>query len=286
MKKLAFFKIISWSLLAFVLISILVVTNVRGDVFENISIFRIEFNNFTNESQMEILRVDTFTAEDIDNLEIGWTSGTFRILATDGDEIVITQKSNKTLNEDELLQIVEEGNVLKINQGKTRTNFVLFGIGSTRTINEIKLPNKKYDAIITNFKSGRLEVENLNVETFKNTMTSGRVSATSFIADDLILEATSGGIDLTGEFQNMDIQATSGSIKVENTISPDKIDVDLTSGKVVLKIPENNGFRLSQNKTSGRISTDFEIDDFGNYKNGEAEYRVRVVSGKVELLRK
>lgn len=90
----------------------------------------------------------------------------------------------------------------------------------------------------------------------------------------------------------MELRATSGKINLNNSILPDSLSVDITSGKVNVSIPENEGFNLDYKVTSGKFNTDFYIYSNitgdhkrgnGKYKNGGNTFTVKVTSGNVNL---
>ena len=287
MKQIAVLKIIAWSIVVVVLIGVLAAVSMGEDLTNRIPSLKVNLSNVFNNAKgdVEVLSVQTLSVENIESIDIKWVSGTFKILPTDGEQIVITQKANRELDKEEMLKIIEEGNRLEISQGRIRGGIFFFGFGGVKIVNELKLPSKHYGKINANFKSGRLLLEDIKTTRFKTNMTSGRVQSSGLIAEHLILETISGSLDLAGEFSQIDAKVVSGSVKVDTYAVPDRIDIDLISGKAVVKIPDNDGFRLSKDKLAGRVNSEFKTDDFGVYKDGSAEYRVKVVSGKVEILK-
>ncbi len=79
---------------------------------------------------------------------------------------------------------------------------------------------------------------------------------------------------------------TSGSIDLDNAISPDNIRVNVVSGRVILTIPDNDGFIIGEKVTSGSFKTDFSVDEFNRYGDGTRSYSFKITSGRAELRKK
>ena len=93
----------------------------------------------------------------------------------------------------------------------------------------------------------------------------------------------------------MDCRTTSGKLIVNSTAVPNSLTSSMTAGTVSITIPDNTGFSLVTQKTSGSITCDFDLTsrlggEETTYTYGEGaaagrEYAVRVTSGDFSLLR-
>ncbi len=281
MKNIAIVKIIIWSLVAITLTGLLITMATTGGLAgSNLFTFDLPGGN------LETVRVQEFPAAEIENLDIRWTSGTFNILPTAGDKIIITEKATGDLAESELLQISEQNRTLVIEQGESRRRIFFFNFGWRNIENEIQLPEKEYNRLRTRMTSGKFNLTNLSFQTLDNEMTSGTMDFSAVKADDLTIDITSGKADITGTFAETDISLTSGSIDLDNTIAPANIRVNVVSGRVILSIPDNDGFIIGEKVTSGSFKTNFSVDEFNRYGDGTRSYSFKITSGLAELRKK
>lgn len=276
MKAAAVFKIVIWSLIAVVLIGTFV-------AMVNTSSFSLPFFNLSRLDQnVHVIREQRFPSESIDSIDIKWTSGSMYILPTDGNSIIVTEKSNRELSEKELLQISIKNGRLTMDQGEMDRRFFLFSIGEI-IVTEIRLPEKQYNEIKTKMTSGKLEMDGLDAKTILAEMTSGLINFSSLTAENLIIDMTSGKVDVAGTFDDIYVDSTSGVVNIKNEQAPTAMLIKMSSGKATVTIPDNTGFSIAKKLTSGVFRSDFDIDDFGRYKDGGYKYRVTMTSGVFEL---
>ena len=70
----------------------------------------------------------------------------------------------------------------------------------------------------------------------------------------------------------------------------DRAELKTTSGKISLRLPENQGFTAKYSSMSGNFTTDFPVrGDVGGRKgkaifaSGDAEYTLNTMSGSMEI---
>ena len=282
MKSAAIFKIIVWSLVTVFLIGFLITIAVSGAGFGGMP-FSIDLSRIGGE--VELVREQEFSADDIESLYLKWASASVYITPTDGDKIIVTEKASGNITEDELLQISERDGTLFMEQGTQRRRFFVFNFGR-RVVNEIRLPEKDYNKIITRLTSGKIEMNDLVFETVDAEMTSGLLDFRGLSSENIIIDITSGKAEISGSFSDINAKMTSGLLDIETDTAPENLRVDLTSGKGIVTIPDNEGFIVGVNKTSGVFSTNFNLDEFNRYGTGDRQYSIKMTSGKVELLKK
>ena len=119
---------------------------------------------------------------------------------------------------------------------------------------------------------------------------SGAVKISASKIEELSCETVSGKIEIDGDIEkNFDISTTSGSQTIQtNTLPLLGGDCDSISGFVKISIPENTGFTLDYDSTSGSISNEFTGSTMKKsgesvYKNGSVEFDVETISGKITI---
>jgi DUF4097 and DUF4098 domain-containing protein YvlB len=274
-KSLAVFRIIMWSFIAF--FSILIIIFIAMGWLDDFYLGGYGKN-------MKVISEKNYNVNEIDNINIKWFSDSVYISSYEGDKIIVTEKSNREPNDEDLLNISKNDGTLTLEQ-KRHINF--FNIFNFRTlVREIKLPVKLYKQITVDFTSGKLEMNDVKTSTLNLRMTSGKSIVNDVETDKLLVDITSGSANLNGKFMDIKALETSGSTNIESDVAPSKLSVNVTSGSANITIPDNDGFILGTHKTSGSFRTDFDTDDFGKYKKGTREYLIRMTSGSVKLLKK
>jgi lia operon protein LiaG len=263
------------------LVAIMFLISVSGNFIDFIThSFGGNTHNTKTVRKMEI------EVNDISNLDIEWTYGNVYISSYDGDKVIIDERSNKDVDKDELFVINEEDGTLYLKQEHNFNFFNLFGSINKRLVRYIKLPIKLYDEIKTEYTSGNLEVNDIQTKAFDFKMTSGNADIADVTSQSLKIDLTSGNIEAEGFFKNIKAYATSGNMEISSNIAPSSLLVDITSGNASISIPDNEGFTLSKDKTSGIFRSDFKLDDYNEYKNGGNKYKVKMTSGMVSLLKR
>ena len=168
-----------------------------------------------------------------------------------------------------------------------------------------EISTRKLDASST---SGDLNIKQKGeIKTAAFSSTSGTVAFTGTSADKISVEATSGDIfvTLSGTVDNIDLDSTSGTIHpdlanvnkaklsstsggVNGTLATFKeVKIDVTSGDVVLKLPETKGFTLHMDSISKKLRTSLPMavkdEDKYVFGDGSATLRIDVTSGKVQI---
>ncbi|MDR0978420.1 MAG: DUF4097 domain-containing protein [Lachnospiraceae bacterium] len=287
-----------------VILSILVIFLVGILVFQD----KINFSFVT---KYDYLVLDTeISAQDIENIDIESTR--LEIFKSETDEFRIIERASKEINEDKKIVIETNNNTLKIKNPMNRIGFNILNMGTVQTKIELYIPEKIYNKVSLKTLSGGISLEELNCNNFDAKLTSGDVEikdlqakdATfdltsgsikidNIVANELMLLATSGQMKVKGKVENiLDINITSGTVDVETSVLTKEIESTQTSGKIKISIPENDGFKLKYNLTSGDIDSDFELDnDIGKkgtarYKDGEKNIVVNMTSGTFSLKKK
>jgi lia operon protein LiaG len=292
-------RIVVWSVVALAFLSVLIVGMNRG----------FFWNWDWNRNYDYVAQEKEFDAEGIKNIDIE-TIGGAEFFKSEENEIKIIEKSVKEIDDNDKAKISQNGETLKV-EGKLRMRFSFFGLGNAPTKIEIYLPEKEYNEIKVKTTSGDTNLDRIKAKEIELKATSGDITAEELIvtnklqinmtsgnldfnyieSKDLKVEITSGDLEINGKAENVDIELTSGNIEVNLDEAPQSIKMNQTSGSVDIAIPENDGFSYSYKLTSGKFTSDFNINingknGNGNYKNGGPDYEFKATSGKINLKRK
>jgi lia operon protein LiaG len=277
----AIIKIIVWSTVAFIFVAVMFLISISGNFIDFIT------DSFSgNVHNTKTARKTELDVNDINNIDIEWAYGNVYISTYDGDKIIIDERSNKDLDKDELTNINQEDETLYLKQPHNFNFFNLFGSINKKLVRYIKLPTKLYNKIKTEFTSGSLQVNDVQAKEVSFKMTSGNAVVSLVTSQSLIIDMTSGNIEVDGFFKDIKAYATSGNMEISSNLAPSNLLVDITSGKATVSIPDNDGFTLSKERTSGMFKNDFKLDDYNTYRNGKYNYKIKMTSGMVNLLKK
>lgn len=240
------------------------------------------------------------TATDI---TLDWLTGEIHIEPGDSDDIVLTQLADRSFLEKKLFQLKQtEKDVLSIVDG--RKSFVNIGFNLRKTILKIQLPHRQFHSVSIRHVGGHATVQELHTKKLCCSTTSGRASLSGHIEelilhtigsqvmgheleiDKLELRATSSRIKLAGQFSHLNLIATGSNITIPSSIAPAQLSSISTGASVTVALPENDGFTLQFQKRSGRLHSDFPLNQKENtytYINGVRAYRAEVRGGSFTL---
>lgn len=291
-------RIILWALIGVVAMMVWINTANSGG---------INFNGFPTSGSNQNLTVqkETIITEEIDTIEITWYTGGVKLSINNDNTIRLVEKSSKQTSTDHLLNYSVNQKVLKIeSRNKHNINFFFFSLNSP-TYLEISVPEKIYESIevkaasgdydFTGLKtknlavtlaSGDVTVMNSEIDSLDTTTVSGRLISSNSKIEKADINMTSGSTELDGEIHELKLAMTSGNAEINMSVLPDQLDIRITSGIVRATLPENSGFKVAVDKTSGYFSSDFALSSIGNsytYGTGGPSYSVKITSGNIQL---
>lgn len=184
---------------------------------------------------------------------------------------------------------------LKITQENDSTeidhNIFTFIMGYFHEDIDIYLLDKDYELLYIDTASGDINLENLTCYKLEINSASGSTTGKYIQADNLNVDVSSGNVDIMGDFFNVGIDMASGDAKIDSGIMLDTLDIESSSGNVVVFLPEDkNGFTLNYSKASGEITSEFPLtgtldsmDGSAVYAGGKYKYSIDIASGDVEF---
>lgn len=283
MKRNAIARIIIWSLVAVLLISLLIVginvspssfftgdwsSGIIGVTYKNSALYNVGGGTVTDEFQ---------------SIKVNWTNGKINIESYDGEDTVISE-TEVAEKENKLRWRVEDG-VLKIQQMAAGMRF---GLKKTpkKTLT-VKIPSSAAEKLkFVNTDSVSAEVNIIGVAAsgkIEIDTVSGNAELKNIKTARLDIDTVSGEVNAEGEISELESDSVSGDITVSSAVPLEKLDCDSTSGNIRLTIPKNSGFTLKADTVSGDISCGLPtVSESKNRRvcgDGSADFETDTVSG-------
>lgn len=128
------------------------------------------------------------------------------------------------------------------------------------------------DVLELNSTSSSVTLSKARARVLNISSVSGKLMITEAEVSDGNLNSTSGRIMYNGSIHSLKADTISGKIEVTSSTCPKYVDMNSTSGKMVLTIPENSGFTANYQTTSGKFHSQFPVQTSGSPKRGSAVY--------------
>ena len=245
-------------------------------------------------------------SENIEKIEIDWTSGKVNILPASSDKISIEEKTSRDVSENEQMHYLLDGKTLKIKFVKSGTPLIS---AVTKELNVYIPENSSVKELDVGTASANINAEVSGVASASFSTASGDVGAVLDGAKDIDLDTASGRTEIvckgevnefeansaSGDMQitadhiaDADIETASGKIECVFGKTPDKLDVDSASGEVRLTLPETAGFTADIDTASGSFNCEFATVRNGNSyvcENGASKISVSTASGDIDFLK-
>ena len=252
-------------------------------------------------SEFEIRKEQTIH-DSVSHLMIDWLSDDIRILPTELNDIRIVQKASNKFPESRLFNTDIRSDELRIVDG--RKEAIRIGFQFRRTILEVYLPEKVWNSVNLTTVGGRVYFKEVSAMNCKCRFTSGRaelsgniqeldlgivgssVIGEKLIVDKLHINSTSSKLELTGEFSDIDSSNKGRGMTIRSGIVPERIRCVGTGARVIISIPDNDGFIFKFKKVSGNFKSDFPLISEGKlytYLQARRSYSAEVRGGEFFL---
>ncbi|WP_339191490.1 DUF4097 family beta strand repeat-containing protein [Paenibacillus sp. FSL R5-0490] len=241
----------------------------------------------------------------IHDIQLNWLSGDIRVLPSVDELIHVMQYADACFSKRRLMQVNIRGDTLSIVDGRKRRGLV--GINVARTALEIQLPDRVFDRILLNSTGGQLRLNRLLATRCQCKITSGRVDLSGRMdelelcalasivkgqhlsADKFNLQSSSAKIDISGEFRHLQYTTTGRGLNMDCLKMPESLHSVSTGSKVVVSIPDNEGFRILLKRRSGALKSEFDLTPLHGdsncliHKSGKSEFQVDIRGGAFHL---
>lgn len=243
----------------------------------------------------ELLRKE-FDPSQVRSVDLAWAAGSVTMRVADDQEtqgkVLVVERGSGSAKATKPANVSCDDGVLSIDYGQNRwSGFAACSFHGSKSI-EVTFPAsvaRGLEHIEVNGASGSYDLEGLGCEHLEVELASGSLSATGMSAEEVELDVASGQVQLEGAFPDViGADVSSGEVRVTSTAErfPERIDIDVLSGNLVLVMPEAGGFTASVGRLSGNFSCGFEtslVDGAYVHGDGASSVNVSMTSGNVTL---
>lgn len=244
-------------------------------------------------------------SETVEHIEIVWLAGNVTVIPHNADTVSISEKSPTALTEDAQVHYRLDGTKLYIQfcgSGKWRLDEMEKDL-TVRVPADLRFVSLTVKSLSADIHLDAIQAESVHLDTG-----SGNAALTDCDVTDLVqADTTSGWLDvrLSQPLKTFRWSTASGTLQVNapmvqsfsaNSVSgavglsvekePKALDIQTTSGKIDLALPEDASFTLDYDSTSGELSSDLtHRTENGKsiFGDGNGEYVIGTVSGNVRI---
>lgn len=260
---------------------------------------------------------------DVGSLNIGWTAGKIEIVPTEGDTIRFFEKSEKDLEDKQIMRWKNEDGTLSIRFGtkggwfrndpeKTLTielpadlivdHLTIQTVSADLSLPSVSTSDFSFDTVSGNFfaesiiavtvdldgVSGGVRLNKIDCDFLSIDSVSANVTLPdAFVRKKLDASTVSGEISFEGRADEFSWDTTSGDAELTFTDAGSSIEIDSTSGDATVTLPaDTSGFKAEIDSTSGELTSDFDLshhDDYVRYGDGKLEIEMDTASGDLRI---
>ena len=302
MKRNAIIRIVIWSLVIVVLVSIMAsvlfgwslrgrrrasespaetLIPVRTENFET-PIYETEYIPSSGEKH-------SVSPAGLSELEIEWVAGDILIQPSDTDQVTVKEDG---LSDPKYAMVLRQSSdTLKI-QFCEEAIGNYFGVNTRSDLQKdltILVPRDfVLDSLEIDCASATVEVNDMTIREVDFDGASGTCEFENCTVEEMDIDTASGDVKFVGSLGMLDCDAASASVYAVLTNTPSRLDLDSMSGDLDITLPGDAGFTLAMQAMSSDFTSDFETTiKNGNYVCGDGRCRINVdaLSGDV-IIRK
>lgn len=221
--------------------------------------------------------------ESIDSIDLEWVSGAVEICAAEGDAVVLIERSDDGIYDNEALgwRVADRELKIRWNSGSIVGSALQGGKELT-----LCLPAAAWDELSLDTVSADLTVRDaFACRALSLGTTSAKITAAGLTADELEITSVSGAVEVSGAFREIDAETVSGDVTLGLTAAPLKADLNSVSGDQTLIVPESCGFALHFDSVSGELDSALALTmQNGSYRFGDGAARIEVESVSGDLV--
>ena len=262
--------------------------------------------------------------KDLKKLHVDWISGSVTVELIDGDAIRFQETADKTIKEKDALRFGTSGGTLRIQACKKghignlpRKDLTVYlprsladglqeceidTVSAAVTAGELRLEELEIDTV-----SGKIILSDITAEEAQVDTVSGQGALLDCSFDSLRFDSVSGTIKVSGSAKKVKassvsgevdltlaypkeikISTMSGPITLDLAAAPKDLDIDTTSGKTRLTLPQDASCTITLDAMSGKLYLNDEVVSSKEITlgNGAASYDIDSMSGSVYVITK
>lgn len=246
-------------------------------------------SNFLPVAMDDLTNQGAIGANDIQNIEIEWVSGSIIIQPEENaDQITISETAPDNAKYHMVYQKV--GNTLKIQYCEDSITFPSFGINIDFSKDLVITVPADWicNTLEIDAASANVSVNDLVINEVDFDGASGTCDFVNCQVGQMDLDGASGDVRFSGTLNELDFDGASASCRVTVTNVPNRITMDGMSGDLELTLPEDCGFTVSIDALSSDFHSDFPTTvSNGNYVYGDGRCRISFsgMSGDLTILK-
>ena len=238
---------------------------------------------------------ESISAENIDVIDIDWMTGAVYVIGHSGDDIIITEFSQRNVRDNQRMYIRQSGDTLHVQFTESR---VVVANNLSKRL-EVRVPVAQLDSISVQTISGRVTAEHLSADTLQIQTTSGRITLDNIQAETIDLRTVSGRIEtrrteagrirtqttsgrheINGTFGAMTASSVSGRLELTSTTLPESVNGSTTSGRIELTIPNEGTISVHHSQTTGRFSSEIPMS---SQSGASSDITLSTTSGRISI---
>lgn len=210
----------------------------------------------------------TFAASEVDDLSIDWLSDSVTIEVYDGEELVISETSDKTLNDTTTMyHYLNAKGTLNINYGKPGVRMKGEGLPEKHLL--VRVPRTmRLEDVEVNGLGHNLVMNGVRCESLEVNAVSNQITLNECEVDDIEINSVTANMEAT--FSKM----------------PEEMELNNVSGETVLWVPEDAGITLEMEGMVSNFRSELPVVKKWNKKvigNGACKIECNCVNGELDI---
>lgn len=219
----------------------------------------------------------TIEGDKVKNIEIDWLAGSVNIKYSNTRLIDIYEADEEKYASEQCLHWWLDGDTLRIHFSASLMiepfihqkdliitlpeEFQLSKLRVNTTSADILCNYLNADNVLLEATSGDIELTEASIGSIEASSSSGVIKiGQKGVSSKIEVESTSGNTEISAdEVRKLEIDSTSGDVNISCLKTPAELEIDSTSGNVSLKLPEDAGFTAEIETSSGDFLSDIPV---------------------------
>ena len=223
--------------------------------------------------------------DDVQALDVDWVAGSVTVEAWEGDTVRVVENAKVSLSAGDKLRYRIDGKTLRIRYMQESVlsadliaKDLLIQIPASLLLTELELDTDSANAEIKDLSCTRYALESI----------SGDITVASVGSVQVLeLDTVSGASRLTFEaLSHFEIDTFNGDVKLACQEAPGDGEIATVSGDVELVLPEESGFTVEFQSTSGVLTSDLPLTVSEKryvYGTGDSRYQIETATANVHI---